>query len=94
MFVGDALEINADASGGSIHVEALDPEGNVIEGFAKADCAAITTDGVHTIVKWNGSTDCHLIQATPIKLRFYMKKAKMYSFTPRVLHQHYVPSYN
>ena len=94
MFVGDALEINANASGGSIHVEALDPEGNVIEGFAKADCAAITTDGVHTIVKWNDSTDCHQIQATPIKLRFYLKQAKMYSFTPRILHQHYVPSYD
>ncbi len=94
MFVGDTLEINADASGGSIHVEALDPEGNVIEGFSKGDCAAITTDDVHHLVQWNKTTDCHLIQATPIRLRFHLKQAKLYSFTPRIMHKHYVPSYD
>ncbi|MAE65334.1 MAG: hypothetical protein CMJ18_13770 [Phycisphaeraceae bacterium] len=94
LFIGDALEINADASGGSIRVEALDAEGKVIEGFSKADCAEMTTDDVHAIVQWKGTTDCHLIQATPIRLRFHLTRAKLYSFTPRIMHKHYVPSYD
>jgi len=94
VFIGDALEVNANATGGSIRVEALDPEGKIIEGFAKEDCTPITTDSVRHVVKWKDSDDCHLIQARPIKLRFYLKKAKLYSFTPRIRHKHYVPSYD
>jgi len=94
VFIGDTLEINANAAGGSIRVEALDPEGKVIEGFAKKDCTAITTDSVRHVLKWNGKTDCQLIQARPIKLRFYLKKAKLYSFTPRIRYKHYIPSYD
>ena len=35
VFIGDTLEANANAAGGSIRAEALDPEGNVIKGFVK-----------------------------------------------------------
>jgi len=94
VFIGDTLEVNANAAGGSIQVEALDPEGKVIEGFAKKDCTPITTDSVRHVLKWKGSSDCHLIQARPIKLRFYLKKAKLYSFTPRIRHKHYIQSYD
>jgi len=91
VFIGDTLEVNANAAGGSIRVEALDPEGKIIEGFAKKDCTPITT---RHVLKWKGKTDCHLIQARPIKLRFHLKNAKLYSFTPRIRHKHYVPSYD
>jgi len=94
VFIGDTLEINANAAGGSIKVEALDPAGKVIEGFAKKDCTAITTNSVRHVLKWKGSGDCQLIQARPIKLRFYLKKAKLYSFTPRIRHKHYIQSYD
>jgi len=94
VFIGDTLEVNADAKGGSITVEALGDQGKVIEGFSKNDCTPITTDSVRHVVKWTGNSDCHLIQARPIKLRFYLKKAKLYSFTPRIRHKHYVPSYD
>jgi len=94
VFIGDSLEVNANATGGSITVEALDAEGKIIEGFSKDDCEPITTDSVRHVVKWKDSDDCHLIQARPIKLRFYLKKAKLYSFTPRIRHKHYVPSYD
>ena len=94
VFVGDTLELNADATGGSITVEALTPDGNIIEGFSKNDCQAITADSVHHVLKWKGSSNCQLIQARPIQLKFYLKKAKLYSFTPRIKHQHYIQSYN
>jgi len=94
VFIGDTLEVNANAKGGSIVVEALDADGKMIEGFSKADCQAITTDSVRHVLKWKGKKDCHLIQARPIRLRFHMKKAKLYSFTPRIRHKHYVQSYD
>jgi hypothetical protein len=94
VFIGDALEVNANAADGSIAVEALDLDGKVIEGFSKNDCQSITSDSVRHIVKWKGSGDCQLIQARPIKLRFYLEKAKLYSFTPRIKYNHYIPSYD
>ena len=94
VFIGDTLEVNANAKGGSIVVEALDSKGKVIEGFSKKDSMPITTDGIRHVLKWKGKTDCHLIQARPIRLRFHMKKAKLYSFTPRIRNKHYIQSYD
>jgi len=94
VFIGDTLEVNANAKGGSILVEVLDAEGKVIEGFSKKDCTPITTDSVHHVLKWKRQKDCYLIQAMPIRLRVYMKKAKLYSFTPRIRNKHYVQSYD
>ena len=94
VFVGDTIELNANAAGGSIRVEALDEKGKIIEGFSKDDYQAITSDSVRHILKWKGSEDCQLIQGRPIKLKFYMERAKLYSFTPRIRHIHYIPSYN
>ena len=94
VFIGDTLEVNANAKGGSIVVEALGADGKVIEGFSKEDCTPITTDSVRYVLKWKGKEDCLLIQARPIRLRFHLKKAKLYSFTPRIRHKHYVPTYD
>ncbi|MDP7162873.1 MAG: hypothetical protein QF792_05205, partial [Phycisphaerae bacterium] len=70
LFIGDTLEVNANAKGGSIVVEALDANGKVIKGFSKTDCIPITTDNIRHVLKWKGQKDCHLIQARPIRLRF------------------------
>jgi len=94
LFIGDTLEVNANAEGGSIVVEALDAAGNVIKGFSKDDSIAITSDSVRHVLKWTDKDDCRLIQGRPIRLRFHLKKAKLYSFTPRIRHKHYVQSYD
>ena len=93
MFLGDTLELNANAKQGSIVVEALDVEGRVIDGFSKQACVPLTSDSVRHVVRWKGQKDCHLIQARPLKLRFHLENAKLYSFTPRIRHKHYAPSY-
>ncbi len=93
VFIGDTLEINANAEGGSLTVEALDVDGNPIEGFGKADCDPITSDKVRHAVSWKGNADCHLLQARPIRLRFHLQNAKLYSFTPRITLNHYLQSY-
>ncbi|MFN0195465.1 MAG: hypothetical protein ACKVT0_01865, partial [Planctomycetaceae bacterium] len=94
VFLGDTLEINANADGGSLTIEAIDLDGNPIEGFSQADCDPITSDGVHHLASWKGNADCHLLQARPIRLRFHLQKAKLYSFTPRIKHNHYLQSYD
>lgn len=94
VFFGDTLEVNANAEGGSLTVEALDLDGQVIAGFSAADCAPITTDSVRHVVQWKDSTDCHLIQARPIRLRFRLQNARLYAFEPRIRHNHYLQSYD
>jgi len=94
IFLGDTLVVNANAASGSLTIEALDPDGAVIEGFSAADCTPITTDSVRHVVTWKGDPDCHLLQARPIKLRFQLKKTKLYSFEPRIRHNHYLQSYD
>ncbi|MDA1056070.1 MAG: hypothetical protein O3C40_37290 [Planctomycetota bacterium] len=94
VFLGDTLVVNANAEGGSLTVEALDAEGNVIEGFGAADCTPITTDSVRHVLQWKDNPDCHLLQGRPIKLRFHMKNAMLYSFEPRIHHNHYLQSYD
>ena len=91
---GDTLIVNANAEGGWLTVEALDPDGKVIEGFGTADCAPITADSVRHVVSWKGNPDCHLLQARPIKLRFHLKNAKLFSFEPKIRHNHYLQSYD
>jgi hypothetical protein len=94
VFLGDTLVVNANAAGGSLTVAALDAAGQAIEGFSSAECAPITTDSVRHVVFWKGNPDCHLLQARPIKLRFHLKNAKLYSFEPKIRHNHYLQSYD
>jgi hypothetical protein len=94
VFLGDTIVVNADARGGSLVVEALDADGKVLDGFARSDCAPITTDGIRHVVTWKGNPDCQLLQARPIKLRLYLKHAKLYSFEPMIRHNHYLQSYD
>ena len=93
VFLGDTIVINANARGGSLVVEALDTRGNVIPGFARGDCKPITTNSVRHVVNWKGSPDCHLLQGRPIRLRFLLKKTKLYAFEARIRRNHYLQSY-
>ena len=94
VFLGDTLVVNANAKAGSLVMEALDSKGQVIKGFAAGDCTPITSDSVRHVVTWKGNPDCHLLQGRPIKLRFHLKNAKLYSFEPRIMHNHYLQSYD
>ncbi len=94
VFIGDTLEMIADTAGESIRVEALDAKGDVIQRFSKKDCTPITTDRVRHILRWKGKSNCRLLQVRSTSLRFHVNKAKLYFFTPRIRHKHYVRSYD
>ena len=76
-----------------VHIGVLNTY-KVIEDFGTADCTPITTDSVRHVVSWKGDPDCHLLQARPIKLRFHLKNAKLYSFEPKIRNNHYLQSYD
>ena len=90
--IGDTLVLNAQATNGNIRVEAIDALGRVIKGFSKDDCKPITGDNTKHVVSWADSTNCHSLQARPIRLRIHMKRAKLFSFEFRIRNNHYVPN--
>lgn len=92
VLIGDRTEVNADATGGSVRVEAFHPDGSVIEGFWAAASDPLTTNSLRHVLRWTNSPDCRPTQARPIKLRFQLDKAKLYSFRPRIRSNHYSPT--
>ncbi|HRX78646.1 MAG TPA: hypothetical protein P5307_06260 [Pirellulaceae bacterium] len=79
-FNGNELEINYSTSAaGKIVVEVQDAHGTAIPGFTLADCAPIYGDHIARVVKWNDSTDLGELAGKPIRLRFEMSDADLYS---------------
>ena len=77
----NTLEINGDASNGQIGVEVLSADGNVQQGFAIDECQVLTTDDIHHQVNWKSVS---ITQATqPLRLRFILNNASLYSFRLR-----------
>ena len=60
VFEGDALKINADAYGGYLTIEIVDPHFKPYDGFSSEDCDPITTDALNKIwhtVSWKKRSD-------------------------------------
>jgi len=78
---GDQLEVNVNAAQGSLEVEVLSAAGDPLPGYAGEDCIALHADEVRHVVRWQ-STD-RLPTSQPLRLRFYLKDAELYSFRIR-----------
>ena len=94
IFLGDTLLLNADASQGAITVEALDVDGEPIEGFARHASVPLTSDNIRHTLSWTGHPDLHQLQGRPVRLRFHLKRARIFSLTPKTRHIHYVRAYD
>ncbi len=80
IFGGDELVINsATSAAGMIRVEIQDAAGKAIEGFTLEDSAKIWGDAVSRAVKWSKSADISSLAGMPVKLRFVMNEADIYS---------------
>ncbi len=76
---GDSLYVNADAQGGEIRVEILDAESQEpILAYTKANCTPLGADSVRQAISWQDTTGVPRNQ--PVRLRFYLRNAKLYSF--------------
>lgn len=86
-FSGSRLYINVEAAlqhGGAepmeLRVEILEPNHEYIDGLEFSDANPVTKTGFSEICSWNGTSDLSKLQDKAIKLRFYFKNCKIYSF--------------
>ncbi|MSP12885.1 MAG: hypothetical protein EXR62_08000 [Chloroflexi bacterium] len=81
---GDQLWLNGVAATGEmpgeITCELLDGPGDPIPGFTQADCVPFTGDSVRHPVSWQHPARLPAPAIGPIRLRVYLKRARLFSF--------------
>jgi hypothetical protein len=79
-FSGDKLVINFSTSAaGFVKVEILDLEGNPIKGFELENATELIGNEIEKTVSWSENFDLSKLNGKPIRLRFVMKDADLYS---------------
>lgn len=78
-FDGKYFFVNAKITG-SLKVELLNENGEVISGFSKDDCNPITGDSTKKLVTWSSNQSLEAIQGKNIIVKFYLDGGDLYSF--------------
>ena len=79
-FDGEKLIINYSTSAvGSIRVEVQDAAGHPVPGHTLQDCGEIYGDEIGHAVWWEGGSDLSSLADQPVRLRFALKDADLYS---------------
>ena len=80
VFSGDRLVLNyATSAAGSLRVEVQDMEGRPVPGFSLSECREIIGDEIERPVAWEGHPELGQLSGKPVRLRFVMKDADLYS---------------
>ncbi len=80
VFGGNRLVLNFSSSAvGDVRVEIQDARGHAIEGFSLEDCHEVWGDDLARTVKWGDSTDVSKLAGQPVRLRFVIRDADLYS---------------
>lgn len=92
VFAGSKLLLNLDTgAGGTVRVEIQDQAGNPIPGFALEDADEINGNYLQVPARWRaeavgklrraeGDPDVSALAGRPVRLRFVMRDARLYSF--------------
>jgi hypothetical protein len=96
VFTGDRLVVNArapetahphaqnrSAEFGLLRAEILDDRGQPLPGFAAAECDSFAGDEVQHTIKWKNGADIGRLAGSPVRFRFHLKNAALYSFHTR-----------
>ena len=75
---GSKLSVNVEAAAGQCRVAVLDAAGTPLAGYSLEDCQPLSGDGVRQTVRWK--TKDQLPTDRPIRLRFHLDHAKLYSY--------------
>ncbi len=79
-FSGERLSVNFSTSvAGSLRVEIQNADGRPIKGFTLADCPPQFGDSLKHTINWNSGTSVGQIAGQPVRLRFVMQDADLYS---------------
>lgn len=80
-FDGSRLELNYSTSAaGAVRVEILDPAARPIEGFTLSDATELIGDEIARHAAWRNGPGLAQLRARPIRLRFHLKDADLFSF--------------
>ena len=80
VFSGKRLVLNYSTSSvGSLKVEITDESGKALPGFSLEDSDEIIGDEIARTVSWKTQTDLSALAGRPVRLRFVMKDADLYS---------------
>lgn len=78
---GNRMSLNVSTSAaGSVRVEIQDESGAPMPGFSLDDCWEIVGDALDYTVKWKDDPDLGALTGKPIRLRFALSDADLYSF--------------
>lgn len=81
VFEGKTLHLNADTgAGGIVQVEIQDQFGQPFEGFSASGADEINGNYLKVAASWNGRSDVSRLAGQPVRLRFLMRDARLYSF--------------
>lgn len=80
VFAGSKLQLNLSTSAaGSVQVEIQDANGVPLEGFTLEECGQIFDDRLAHIVSWGRNADLSHLAGKPVRLRFVLHDADLYS---------------
>jgi hypothetical protein len=79
-FEGGELVVNyASSVAGSLRVEIQDAEGHPIDGYGLDETIPIYGDEIDRVVAWEKGSDVGALSGKPVRLRFAMKDADLFS---------------
>ena len=80
-FQGAHLYINFSTSAaGWVKIELQDAAGSPLRGFTEAECAEIYGDQIDRKISWQSGEDVSSLEGRPVRLRFILKDADIFSF--------------
>jgi len=79
-FAGKYLFVNVNAYKSKFQAEVLDRDGKAIEPFTRDNCISVKEDATCARIRWKGAEDLTSIAGKPVRLRFCLKNASLYSF--------------
>ncbi len=80
VFSGRRLELNyATAAAGSVWVEVCDEHGRPLPGLTREDQDPLVGDELERVVSWRGRTDLADLRGRPVRLRFHLMDADVFS---------------
>lgn len=82
IFAGRELALNFSASAaGGVQVELLRDQMNTpVDGFRLEDCVELLGDDLERVARWKNDPDLGALAGAPVRLRFVLRDADLYSF--------------
>ena len=79
-FTGNELTLNvATSAAGSVQVELQDTNGNPLPGYSLEENDVLFGNSLDKSVSWNGNSDLTALVEQPVRIRFVLNDADLYS---------------